>query len=252
MKKLKLFVFLILCTESFLKLHAQEKDQENKFAQPIQEFFFSEPVYLQEANEFQQTLGGGHLEDDEQLANMLFYEAEFGITEWLQISAGYSFEHHKMESVPFDAGWLETGLALGIFNNSRNAATFSFEAEFPVKKADVDGIEAEDSPSYSPALIYAIQFYKTQLHLSAGTGIQKEETNWFYSAAAVYGEGNVHPVLEINAVSEEELNWYAGTGLVLNGDSDWEFGAGIRHGLSDSEWQANLHLIYEFTFGDEE
>ena len=231
--------------------YAQEEN-ENKFKQPIQEFLFSEPVYLQEKNEFQQTLGGGHLENDEHMVNMPFYEAEFGITERLQISAGYSFEHHKIESVPFDSGWLETGLALGIFNNFKNAATFSFEAEFPVKKPNVKEIDAEDSPSYTPALIYAIQFYKTQLHLSAGAEIKKKETNWFYSAAAVYGERNVHPVLEINAVSEEELNWYAGTGLVFNGDTGWEFGAGVRHGLDDSEWQTNLHLIYEFTFGEEE
>ncbi|MGB7785269.1 MAG: hypothetical protein WBL27_04130, partial [Salinimicrobium sp.] len=169
-----------------------------------------------------------------------------------QISAGYRLEHQNVESIPFDAGWLETGLAVGIFSNPKNAATFSFEVEFPVKKPDIEAIEAEDSPSYTPALTYALQFYKTQVHLSAGAEIQKDETNWFYNAAAVYGEGNVHPVLELNAVSEEEFNWYAGTGLVLNGDSGWEFGGGVRHSLSDSGWQANLHLLYEFNFGEGE
>lgn len=245
-------IILFLCFIATTMSYAQEENEENEFGQPIQEFFFSEPVYLQDAKEFQQTIGGAHLENNEEIANMLGYEAEFGITDRFQISAGYSFAHHNIESILFDAGRLETGLAFGLFNNAKNAATFSFEAEFPVKKPDVDDVEAEDSPSYTPALTYAVQFYKTQLHLSAGAEIQEKETNWFYNAAAVYGEGNIHPVLEINAVSEEDFNWYAGTGLVFNGDSGWEFGAGARHGIGHSEWQANFHLIYEFTFGGEE
>ncbi len=252
MKKLNFSITILFCMMASINIYAQEENEENTFKQPIQEFFFSEPVYLQEAKEFQQTLGGAHLENDEEIANMIGYEAEYGITEWFQISAGYSFEHHNIENIPFDSSWLETAIAVGLFNNSKNAATLMLEGEFPVKKPDVEDVEAEDSPSFTPTLIYAVQFYKTQLHLNAGAEIQEEETNWFYNAAAVYGEGNIHPVLEINAVSEEDFKWYAGTGLVLNGENGWEFGAGIRHGISNTEWQANLHLIYEFTFGEEE
>ena len=251
MKKLSLSISILLYMICCTNFYAQEEKEKNKFKQPIQEFFFSEPVYLQEAKEFQQTLGGAHLESDGEISNMVDYEAEYGITQWLQITAGYSFEHHNIEQVPFDAGWLETGAAVGLFNNSKHAATLFLEGEFPVKKPEVDEVETEDSPAYTPAFIYAVQFYKTQLHLNAGAEIQTSETTWFYNAAAVYGEGNIHPVLEINAISQEDFNWFAGTGLVLNGESNWEFGAGVRHGISNSKWNANLHLIYEFTFGTE-
>lgn len=253
MKIRNVLILFILCAILPATIHAQEENEENKFAQPIQEFFFSEPVYLQDQNELQQTLHGIHFENDEEISNVASYEAEFGATDWLQFAAGYSFEHHNIKDIPFDSSWLETSLAVGLFNNAKNAATFSFEAEFPVKKPDVEDVEAEDTPSYTPGLTYAVQFYKTQLHISAATELQEDETTWYYDAAAVYGEGNIHPVVEINTVSEEDdFLWYAGTGIVLNGESGWEFGAGYRHQIDAAEWQANLHLIYEFTFGNEE
>lgn len=251
MKKNKIQLCLMIMLSSYFSVFSQEKNEENKFEQFIQEFPFSQSVYLQEFKEFQQTVHGSHLENDEEIANILGYEAEFGLTDWFQISAGYAYEHHNIQNNPFDTGWLETGIVVGLFNNSNNAAALSFEGEFPVKKADIESVETEDSPSYTPTLKYAIQFYNTQLHLNAGAEFQEEEVNWFYNAAAVYGDGNFHPLIELNAVSEEDFKWYVGAGLVVNGESGWEAGAGLRHGINNSEWNALFNLIYEFNVSGE-
>lgn len=245
-KNLKFCMFFLLCNGIYFSAKAQEEKEENSLDQIVQELPFTQTVYLQDQNEIQQTLKGWHTEGSEQVGNILGYEIEYGLVDWLQFSAGYTYEHWNSESIPYDSGWLEIGTAVNIFQNTKQAASFALEAEFPVKKPEVEDIEAEDEPSYSPALLYAVEFYKTQLHLNAGAEISEEETNWFYNAAAVYGKGKIHPLLEINAVSEEDFNWYAGTGLVLNGESGWEFGAGIRHGIGNSKWDGTLHLIYEF------
>lgn len=251
MKNSLIYLFLVFFPGSMTTLYGQENDEENKFNQPIQEFPFSQPVYLQEVHEFQQTLHGAHAENDEEIVNTLGYEAEYGITDWLQISAGYSFEHHNLQNTPFDTGWLETGVVIGLLNNSRQAMALSMEVEFPVNKTDLEDIETEDSPAYTPTFIYAFQFSKTQLHLNAGAEFQEDEVDWFYNAAAVYGNGTLHPVVEINLVSEEEFIWYAGTGLVLNNESGWEIGAGFRHGINRSDWNAIIHLVYELSLEKE-
>lgn len=243
-------VLLLTCT---VPIFAQEQNEENNFEQPIQEFPFSQPVYLQESGELQQTLSGNHFEsDDEGIANSLSYEAEFGFTDWFQVSAGYSFAHHNIKNVSFDVSWIETALAVGLFNNVKHAAALSFEAEFPLKKAEVEEIETEDSPAYTPTLVYAFSFPKTQVHLNVGTEFQEDETNWFYNAAAVYGTGNVHPVLEVNAIHEENFNWFLGAGLVLNGESPWEISTGFRRGVNNSDWDVIFHLVYEINLGAEE
>lgn len=244
-------VFLLLI--SAVPLNAQEKKEENKFEQPVQEFPFSQPVYLQESKELQQTLTGNHFENnDGEMANTLSYEAEFGLTDWFQVSAGYSYAHHNVQNVPFDIGFLETAIAVGLFNNAKHAAALSFEAEFPLKKAEVEEVEAEDSPAYTPTLVYAFSFPKTQVHLNVGTEFQEDETSWFYNAAAVYGTGNLHPILELNAIQEEEFDWFVGAGLVVNGESPWELGTGIRRGVNNSDWEAVLHLVYEISLGAEQ
>lgn len=252
MKNIKLYSILILFLTLGFPALAQEKNEDNEFEQVIQEFPFSQPVYLQETLEFQQTLRGEHFENKEEIANILGYEGEFGLTDWLQVSAGYSYEHHNFENIPYDTGWLETGVVLGLFNNSLHAAALAFEAEFPLNKAEIDDIETEDSPSYSPVVIYAFKLNNFQVHLNAGAEFEDKEVTWLFNAATVYGNGNFHPLLELNAVSEEDFNWYAGTGLVINGESGWEFGAGIRRGIINSDWNAIFNLIYEFNFKAEE
>lgn len=252
MKNKKFYPSLILILILCFSANGQENKEDEKLEQLIQEFPFSQPVYLQEAMEFQQTLSGEHFENDEEIANILGYEAEIGLSDWLQISAGYSYEHHNVQNVPYDSGWLETGIVLGLFNNTRNAAAFAFEAEFPLKKPEIEDIETEDSPSYTPTLIYAFKFDKIQFHLNAGAEFQEEEVNWLYNAAAVYGNGTFHPLLELNAVSEDDFNWYAGTGIVFNGESGWEIVAGIRRGINNSDWNAIFNLVYEFNIKGEE
>lgn len=213
----------------------------------IQEFPFSETFYMQDKKEIQQILFIGHSEN-ENIGNSLGYEIEYGITDWFQISAGYTHNHWKTEELSYKTGWLETGAKVSLFNNSKNGAAIAFEAEFPVNKPDVE-TEEEFSPSYSPMFLYARDFNKLQIHANAGAEIQKDQTEWVYNLAAVYGYGHLHPLLEINAVDEEKFNWYAGTGLVFNNESGWELVAGARHGIENKRWNAVVDLIYEFTAG---
>lgn len=254
---LKFFFLLTLYTGAGFSANAQskkgkEEEEKNSFPQVIQEFMFSQSVYLQDKHEIQQNLVTGHTEKQNEMANRVSYKLEYGILEKFQLSAGYSYDHWNSKGTSYNTGWLQTGAMLGLFSNSRHAASISFDAEFPVRKPNVENVEAEDEPSYSPTLIYARQFGQTQVHLSSGAEIQQKDVNWFYNAAAVYGTGNWHPLLELNAVSEEDFKWYLGTGVVLNGDSGWEFGAGFRHELSHSDWDGFVHLIYEFKFGEQD
>lgn len=254
MKKIsiKLCSFFLLSSITYSGI-AQEKSEEetDKFSQLIQEFPYTESVYLQETGELQQTLSAGHTEEDDQIGNNLGYGIEYGITDWFQLAAGYSYNHWNADNIPYNTNWFEAGATIGLLNSSKQAAVLALEAEFPLKKADLEGVEVEDQPAYSPSLIYAIQFNKTQLHLNAGAEFQDKEVNWFYNAAAVYGTGNLHPLVEINAISEEEFKWYVGTGLVLNSEDGWELSAGARHGIDNSNWGANLNLIYELSLGGE-
>lgn len=252
MKKISISVFFILVTAFSVHTYSQEKSEGDSFKQPVQEFLFSEPVYLQEAKELQQTINAGHFKNDEELANSLGYEIEYGLIKGIQISAGYTYEHWNVSNVSYNSTWLETGVAIGLINNSRQAAALALEAEFPVNKPDLENSDFEDSPAYTPTLIYAFQIPKTQIHLNAGAEFQEEEVSWFYNAAAVYGDGTIHPLLELNAVSEDDFNWYAGAGLVVNEESGWELGVGMRHGINNSEWNGTLHLVYEFSIGGEE
>ena len=249
MKK-AVFIFpVIMLILSNSLLFAQE---ENKLEQVIQEFPFTQAVYLQELKEVQQTLRSNHNESLDEIGNTVGYSIEYGFAEWFQLGAGYNYEHWNSEGIPYNSQWFEAEAMIGILNSSTQAVSFSFEAEFALKKPEVSEIEVETEPSYAPSLIYARKIWKAQLHLNAGAEFQDGESSMFYNAAAVYGPGNWHPVIEFNAVEEEKMENYLGTGLVVNGSSGWEFGAGIRKNLNKSEWNSTFFLIYEFTIGEEE
>lgn len=252
MKRLLLYLFILFFFINF-QMTAQETEEENSFEQVIQEFIFSESVYLQEKNEVQMTATGSHFEMDQEMTNSLGFEVEYGIVDWFQLSTGYTYEHVNAEGIPYDSGWFEVAAMVRIFNSPLQAAAFSFEAEFPVNKPHVEEMEVEDEAAYTPSLIYAREFGDIQVHLNVGTEIQQEEMNWFYNAAAVYGKGNWHPVLELNGNSEEEeTEWFGGAGLVVNNENGWELGGGISHGISSSQWMVSLHVIYEFNLSESE
>ncbi len=245
-------ILSILFFLSFLGITSaqSEKEKKNSLKEMFQEFPFTESVYLQDQNEIQQTLFTGHTKN-ERIANSLGYEIEYGITSSFQLSAGYTYDHWKTDELSYHDGWLETGAKLSLFNNIKNAAALSFEAEFPVNKPEME-TEEDFKPSYTPMLLYAREFKKVQVHVNAGAEIQKEHTEWIYNLAAVYGYGHVHPLLELNAINEEEFNWFAGTGLVFNNDNGWELVTGARHGVDNDYWDAIIDLIFEFKPGASE
>ena len=126
----------------------------------------------------------------------------------------------------------------------------SLEAELPLNTFPEDNEEGENS--YESVLSYGVQFGKTQFHLNAGAELQNEQVSWFYNAAAVYGEGNWHPMLELNAIDEDKFNTYIGPGVNFNCESGWELSSGIRHGINNDKWAASIKLIYEFKAGAKE
>lgn len=247
--KLGFPLFLLLLNAQFA--HSQEKEEEeNSLKELIQEFPFTETVYLQDQNEIQQILFYSHAKN-ENIGNSLGYKIEYGLTDWFQLTAGYAYNHWKTDDYSYDDGWLKSGLKMSLFNNSKNAGAIAVEAEFPINKPNIE-TEEEFNPSYTPMLIYARDFNQIQIHANAGAEITKDQTEWVYNLAAVYGDGNVHPLLELNARDEEEFNWFAGTGVVLNNENGWELVAGARHGIDNSHWNAILDIIYEFTPGKTE
>lgn len=229
----KYFLIIFLCFYSAANSQI-ETGEEDSFEEVIQEFAFSSSVYLQDKNEIQNTLFGVHSKNETTM-NALGYEIEYGVTDWIQFSAAYAYQHTKMEDISYHNANLELGTLISIFNNSRQAAAFSMEAEIPLNTPDREIPETEFNTSYNPTLIYARQFEKIQLHLNVGAELSEEAPEWFYNAAAVYGRGNIHPIIEINAVNEEEFKWYPGAGIVFNNDKGWELGAGARHGINNSQ-----------------
>lgn len=188
--------------------------------------------------------------ENERIGNSLGYEIEYGITDKFQISAGYTYDHWKSDDISYHDGWFEAGVKYGILNTSKQALALALEAEFPVDKPDVETEYAEFQTAYAPMLIYARDFNNLQLHTNVGAEIRKDQTEWVYNLAAVYGDGNIHPLLELNARDEEEFNWFVGTGLVFNNDNGWELVTGVNHGVDNKNWNAVLDLIYEFKPGE--
>ena len=248
-----LLLFLFFYVGSTTIVFAQEEEEDEPgLQQLIQEFSFTEAVYLQERREVQATLSYFRTEFDIQVGNSLSLDLEYGITDWIQVSA--ELENNLLQGTDrnYTSHRLEMGTMVRIFNSPRQAATFALDVEFPLNKPDivVEGVE-EDELSYSPSLRYARQFGNTQLHLSGGTELQADETSWFYSAAAVYGTGRWHPLIEVTGTYQESADWYAGTGIAINHLRGWEIIAGVRRRLNRPDWDASLRVLYEFTLGNE-
>jgi hypothetical protein len=250
MMNYNLFLFFLLFVGSTATVIAQEQEEVEGFNQLIQEFPFTEAVYLQERREVQATLSYYRTEFDIQVGNSLSLDLEYGITDWIQFSA--ELENNLLPGTDrnYTSHRLELGTMIRIFNSPRHAATFALDVEFPLNKPAIEIAGAEeDELSYSPVLIYARQFGQTQLHLSGGTELQADEASWFYNAAAVYGAGRWHPLLEVTGTYLEKADWYVGTGIAINRLSGWEVIAGVRRSLNNPDWDASVRVLYEFTLG---
>lgn len=247
-----LLLFLLLSVGSTVTAFAQEGEEEQGLQQLIQEFAFSEAVYLQERREVQATLSYFRTEFDIQVGNSLSLDLEYGITDWLQVSAELENNLLRGTTRNYTSHRLEMGTMIRVFNSPKQAATFALDVEFPLNKPNIEvgGIE-EDDLSYSPVLLYARQFGRTQVHLSGGAELQPDEANWFYNAAAVYGSGRWHPLLEVTGTYLEEADWYVGTGIAVNRFHGWEVIAGVRRSINRSDWDASVRVLYEFTLGKE-
>jgi hypothetical protein len=252
MKNYNLFLlfFLLLFVGSTVTAVAQEREEEEGIKQLIQELPFTETVYLQRRREVQATLSYYRTEFDIQVGNSLSLDLEYGLTDWIQFSA--ELENNLLKGIDrnYTLRRLELGTMIRIFNSPQHTATFALDVEFPLNKQDTDIAGAEeDELSYSPVLIYARQFGQTQLHLSGGTELQADEADWFYNAAAVYGAGRWHPLLEVTGTYLEEADWYVGTGIVINRLNGWEIITGVRRSLNHPDWDASVRVLYEFTIG---
>lgn len=249
--KINILGLLIFLSAASMFAQSEKNNKEaDTFKQIIQEFPFSTSVYLQDKTEIQQTAFGAHDESSEAIANATGYEIEYGITDWFQISAGFLYNHQLTSETSFNLNTLETGVLANIVQNKNQSLSLGADAEF-LLNSPVELEDEEQKPVYSSTIIYAVEFWKMQLHLNAIAEFQDKKTNWFYNAALVYGTGNWHPVFEFNTVKEEETDYYLGTGLVLNQIGNWEFSTGARKSLNSKSWAAVLNLIYEFKLKEE-
>lgn len=249
----KLLLSLILCACATLMCQAQteiEEEEGESFEQFIQEFPFAQTAYTQELREVQQTVQLEHSDAEGQVENSLGYVAEYGVTDWFQLSLGYTQDYQQFRKLGAGTGWLEAGTMVSMLNRSNQSAVFFLEAAFPVKNPDPEFAEAEAVPVYTPMLLYARRWGETQLHLNAGTELKGEDQRWFYNAAVVYGTGNWHPLLELNAEAEEEFNFFVAPGFVLNNDQGWEVVAGVRRSLIKADWGFSIRLLHEFTIDE--
>lgn len=253
----KLLLSLLFCTCTTLWCAAQtgepqpeSETAEDSFEQFIQEFPFAQTSYIQELREVQQTVQLQHTDEEGQENNSLSYVAEYGFTEWFQLSLGYNQEYQQFRKGGAGTGWLEAGTMVSVLNQSNQSAVLFLQAAIPVNKAASEIAGAEAAPAYTPMLLYAYRWGETQLHLNGGAELQGDEPQYFYNIAAVYGSGNWHPVLELNAEAEEEFNYFIAPGFVLNNEQGWELVAGVRRSLLNSDWGFSIRFLHEFTIGE--
>jgi hypothetical protein len=238
------FLCLAFGLEFFaLSVFAQE---EGEFKQLLQEFNFTQAVYPQEKNELQVTASGFLLQSKEANDFDLGFNAEYGLTNRLQVEAAFADLVIKPRNID-EAGRsnyrFNTGMLYNLINRSGFSSSLAMELEFPVHKVSADSVSLE----YEPHFILAKQVGSGQLHVDLGMEAQARQKEYFYNLAFVYPVGHLKPVLELNGSYEDGSEFFVSPGLVWNGYKTLEVVTGTTFGLwqKNVPWGINLKVIFE-------
>lgn len=226
-----------------------EGDHEGGFAGLVEELFAVELAQPQEAAEFQITLATGFSSGDlgERLDGVL--EVEFGLTDWLQISAGLPAAA-AWPPGPGDAtaglGDVEVG-ALAAFSPSPAVIlALAVEAGLPTGEPAVG---AEGEWRAEPSLRAAVDLAPVQLHGIVALGIGDElEIEAGLGAAIGVAPSWVVSFEALAEAEDEALSARLVPGVAWVGLDDIELGVGgvVFVGDAAADWGAVARFVAEF------
>jgi len=241
MKKL-IFILFILSTISVFS----QEDVENKFDEPIQEFFVAGAVYPQEKNEIQITATDSYYKYEFYKTNSPALEIEYGITEKFQVGIGGLINTTYLKLLPdFNSYGTEISLLYSILNNKSYALSAVFETGILFSNS----VYTETEIEYEPRIIFAKQLGNAQTHIGIGAGIG-EETELSYDIAFLYPFKKVCPTFEINGMYDQENNLSLTPGIVCKPTDLFEIGVGIPYNLTNKNPSFGLIFGITFEFGD--
>jgi len=241
MKKILTILLIFTTLISF----SQEEDQE-KFAEPIQEFFVAGAVYPQEKNEIQITTANSYYKYEFYKTNSPALEIEYGISDNFQIGVGGILNTAFVKNAEdFNSYGTEIGLLYSILNKKSYALSAVFETSFIFSNS----IYAETGIEYEPRLIFAKQLGKAQTHIGIGAGFS-EETEINYDIAFLYPYKNLCATFEINGIYENENILMLTPGIICKPTNLFEIGIGLPFNISNQNPSFGLIFDLTFEFGD--
>lgn len=214
-------------------------------AQTVEELFAVELAFPQEAGEIQLTLAFDGATGDAGEAGELALEAEYGLTDWLQIAAGLPLNAH-WPPAPADAAYglgdVEVAALAAHALHPRLLVALAIEVTLPT--GDEDRGFGEGAPAYEPSLRAALALPGFELHALAGLELGDE-------LGVEYGLGVTVPVgddwaatLEALAEAEDDAHRIEVVpGLVWRGAEIVQLGLGARLFAGDGVPDAGLSAL---------
>jgi len=206
----------------------------------LQQFFIAETVFLQDRYELQVTLGAVYRAGPVSRIWRRSAGVEFGLTERLQISAGFPFVSLTPTGAAVVRGLGNTGVgvAYGLFTDVASlAVTIGLDVGLPGRHAD--SLLAEGRVVWEPRAVIARQIGLAQLHLSAAVELGAQPS-LSANLALVFPLRELRLITEVNWLGNNDPVLFFTPGLIWQAPRGLEVGVGVPIGLSADAPSTNL------------
>lgn len=220
-------------------------------AEPLQELFFVELPYAQEAGEVQMTLGTSLMEFDRVTETEFVPVLEYGFTDRFQatLEPSYASVDPRGQSAERGLGDVEAELLYSILGEEAPVLlSFGWGIGLPTGNED-KGLGDGDLTMES-TLSLGKDVGRGGIYASFAGELDGEETEFHYGVAVVHSIGDWRPSLELSRLdSDDEGLWYLAPGLTRTGTGDLELALGLPVGLTQeaADWGVAFMLTYEFS-----
>ena len=244
-KKKCRFIVVLFTTAWLTASTAALSDTQN-----VNELFLSNVVYTQEADELQLAMRPVYLNNPDGDYWLLQVEAEYGITDALQVEfefVTYKRDEPDMEPAADGIGNFSIGLQHSWLNlgNKPLHLSIGLEVEFDIGDDDLES--NEDGIALEPFLVVASSpefLMGIEAFVEIGGGISSEESETYFNIGGYREWGYQLLSLEFNYVENVR---YLTPGISRRWQNGWEAGIGIPVGLNDDSDNFGMIvlIIYE-------
>ena len=239
------FLVILLVTELMMATPVAASETEN-----INELFLSNVVYTQEADELQLAMRPVYLNNPNGDYWLLQVEAEYGITNALQVEfefVTYKRDDPDMEPAADGTGNFSIGLQYSWLNLGNKPLHLAIALEVEFDTGDDDLESNEEGIAWEPFLVVASSpefLMGIEAFVEIGGEISSEESETYFNIGGYRELGYQWLSLEYNYEEEER---YLTPGISKRWQSGWEAGIGIPVGLNDDSdnYRVIMLLIYE-------